>query len=358
MRTDPRTPVLILTGFLGSGKTTLLKQVLSQPELSNSMVIVNEFGEVGIDHQLLDSSDDKTVLLDNGCMCCELRGDLQELLLDLDMRRRAGSLPSFDRVIIETSGLAEPGPIAQTLYSDGPLAREFRLAHTIVLVDPLHGELRAAAPNIAESQISHADLLIISKADLVSAPQIEAAKTWAKTINAYADCISVAHGKFDLARLIDAHPYQSPSFRRAGQGLFGRFLDQPEPDQSTTSEPRVAGAYLQRQMSLHPSSVSSFTLTLPASLDYDTFTLFLNTLIRARGSDLLRVKGLVYFDGKPGVHLIQGVRHVFDKPLALDQNVSVQSLESTLVFIVQNMEKSEVEKLWEAIEVLMQKTNY
>jgi G3E family GTPase len=358
MRTDARTPVIVVSGFLGSGKTTLLKKVLATPELANSMLIVNEIGELGIDHQLLERSDDETVLLDNGCMCCQLRGDLQALLVDLGMRRYRGELPSFDRVIIETSGLAEPGPIAQTLYGDGPLARDYRLAHVVALIDPINAQARQAAQAIADAQVAAADLIVLSKSDLATPAQADAAWAWARSINSYASGISATQGDIDIALLANATPFNHPAFLPENTGgLFGdiRALRQNDLSDGRPSDESVSsddtGAYLARQRSIHPAGIASFALRFEAPLDRPLFDLFMSTLLRLRGQDLLRVKGIVYFEGESQAQLIQGVCHVYDRPVALERDFG-DARQSALVFIARNLERAQVEDYWQSLQAL------
>jgi G3E family GTPase len=355
MRTDARTPVVVVSGFLGSGKTTLLKKVLATPELANSMLIVNEIGEIGIDHQLLERSDDETVLLDNGCMCCQLRGDLQALLVDLGMRRYRGELPSFDRVIIETSGLAEPGPIAQTLYGDGPLARDYRLAHVVALVDPINAQARQAAQAIADAQLAAADLIIMSKSDMATPAQAEAAWAWARSINSHARGIAATQGDIDVALLANATPFDHPAFLSENtSGLFGdiRALkdndasDEWLPDETATTD--TAGAYLARRRSIHPAGIASFVMRFDAPPDRHLFDLFMSTLLRLRGQDLLRVKGIVHFEGESQAQLIQGVCHVYDRPVALERD-PVGAQQSALVFIARHLERAQIENYWQSL---------
>lgn len=351
MRTDARIPVIVVSGFLGSGKTTLLKKVLATPELANSMLIVNEIGEIGIDHQLLERSDDETVLLENGCMCCQLRGDLQALLVDLSMRRYRGELPSFDRVIIETSGLAEPGPIAQTLYGDGPLARDYRLAHIVTLIDPINAQARGAAQAIADAQVAAADLLVLSKADVAKPEQIDDAWNWARSINSYAGGIATIHGDMDIALLADATPFDHPAFgARIKTGTAGRlFGDISALKQDGATSP--SGAYLARQRNLHPAGIASFALLFDADLNRPLFDLFMSTLLRLRGQDLLRVKGIVYFEGESQAHLIQGVCHVYDQPVALERDPG-NTRQSALVFIARQLGREQIEGYWQSLQAL------
>src|SRR5437660_2724604 len=161
----PRLPVIAVTGFLGSGKTTLIRALLDKPQAANTAVIVNEYGEIGIDHALLRSSSDATVLLGNGCLCCNVRSDLQETLRELFADRARGAVPSFERVVIETSGLADPGPVLQTFATDRALGREFHLQALICVVDGVTGMGNLSTMPEARRQLALADRIIVTKSD-------------------------------------------------------------------------------------------------------------------------------------------------------------------------------------------------
>ncbi len=357
MSYSARTPVVIVAGFLGAGKTTLLKSVLASPEFAHTMVIVNEIGEIGIDHHLLERSEEETVLLGNGCMCCQLRGDLQTLLVNLKMRVDRGELPSFERVVVEMSGLADPGPVAQTLYSDAALIHDYRVARIATLIDPLSLEAIQAAPAVAESQISAADLLIVSKTDVADEAQVRAVVEWARSINPFADCMTAARGEMDVALLAKTQVLDAVaapgadrawSVRRPAAMFGGAGGEAPEagPDAGAPE-----GSYLARRFSLHPPSVGSFVIRFPDPPPRFLFDLFIATLARLRGQDLLRVKGLVRFEDGGDPYLIQGVRHVFAEPVRLKAD-ALGAAESSLVVVARHMRQREVEALWQALKAL------
>jgi G3E family GTPase len=163
----PRLPVVAVTGFLGSGKTTLIRALLNKPEGANTAIVVNEYGEIGIDDALLRLSSDATVLLGNGCLCCNIRTDLQDTLRSLFADRSRGAVPSFERVVIETSGLADPGPVLQTFATDRALGREFHLQALVTVVDAINGEANLERMPEARKQVALADRIVLSKTDLV-----------------------------------------------------------------------------------------------------------------------------------------------------------------------------------------------
>jgi len=303
---DGRTPVIVVSGFLGSGKTTLLNRWITTPGFVDSLVIVNEFGEVAVDHHLLEASQEKIVALPNGCLCCHLRGDLEEALIGAAMRRRRGEIAGFDRVIVETSGLADPGPVAQTLFADQALARDFKLGPIITVVDAAHPE---SDENIAKAQIAAADVVVLSKTDRVA--DFSAARAGVKALNPQAECIPARFGDVDPA-----------------------ILRKPGTDH-VFSAPAT-----------HLSGIRSFVLTFARPVARELLERFLAVLVDLRGADLLRVKGIVALDSGDYV-AVQGVRHVFDRLRPVSR-----ALETGLVFITQNMQHSEVDALWQAMTQL------
>ena len=307
---DGRTPVIVLTGFLGSGKTTLLNRLITRPGFLDSLVIVNEFGEVPVDHHLLESTDERTVALPNGCLCCHLRGDLEETLIGAAMRRRRGEIAGFDRVIVETSGLADPGPVAQTLFADQALARDFKLGPIVTVVDAADAENRRAGADIARAQIAAADVVVLSKTDRAESFSLVTEEV--KALNPQARRIPARFGDVDPALL---HKSGTDHVFPAGEA--------------------AAAA--------HPAGIRSFFLAMQDPVRKDLLERFLTVLVDLRGADLLRVKGIVALEGA-GHAAVQGVRHVFDRlrPVA-------RAAQPGLVFIVRNIEEREVRALWTAI---------
>ena len=303
---DGRTPVVVVTGFLGSGKTTLVNRLV---KVSDSFVIVNEFGEIPVDHLLVESSEEKTVALPNGCLCCHLRGDLEEALIGAAMRRRRGDIAGFDRVIVETSGLADPGPVAQTLYADPALARDFKLGPIVTVVDAFDLQSRKVSADIARAQIAAADVVVLSKVDRAGDPG--AAEAEVRALNAGVPCIRAEFGGVDPRAILEANP-----------GTDHVFATVPA----------------------HDSKIRSFTLGFAQPVRRELLQHFISTLVELRGADLLRVKGVVPVES--GLVLVQGVRHVFDRfrPVAAGA--------PALVFITNGVEKSEVEALWRAMKGL------
>lgn len=309
MIADGRIPVLVVTGFLGSGKTTLVNRVIASPGFEASLVVVNEFGAVPVDHHLLESSEERTVALPNGCLCCRLRGDLEEALIGAALRRRRGEIEGFDRVIVETSGLADRGPVAQTLFADQALARDFKLGPVVAVVDAADAQSRAAAPDIARAQIAAADVVVFSKADRVS--DFSAVEEEIQALNPQAERIRVCFGDVDPA-----------VFQKVGR----------------------KPVFCHR--AAHPAGIRSFVLEFPEPVARDLLERFLAVLVDLRGADLLRVKGIVAI-AEGGCVAVQGVRHVFDR-----LRPAPPGTQTGLVFITNAVEKREIEALWYAMSGL------
>src|SRR3954469_15262137 len=198
-----RLPVSIVTGFLGSGKTTLINRLLKRPEMKNVAVIVNEFGEQSIDHDLIQVSNEQMMLLNNGCLCCVLRGDLQETLRDLFVKRRTGEIIDFDRVVIETTGLADPAPVMQTLMSDTMLQGQYRLDCVVTLVDAVNGAGQLDTMQEAVKQAALADRLVVTKSDLADEARIAALEGRLRELNPQAPMKRAVNGEIDLPFLIN-----------------------------------------------------------------------------------------------------------------------------------------------------------
>jgi len=310
---DGRTPVFVVTGFLGSGKTTLLNRLIATPRFLDSLVVVNEFGEVPVDHHLLQAAEERTVALPNGCLCCHLRGDLEETLIGAAMRRRRGEIAGFDRVIVETSGLADPGPVAQTLYADRALERDFKLGPIVTVVDAADTGNRNLGLDIAKSQIAAADVIVLSKTD--RSRDFSGVEDEIRALNPHARCIPASFGDVDPAVL------ENVLEKSGTHHVFS-------------------------PVAQHDRGINSFHLEFDRPPRKDLLERFLALLVELRGADLLRVKGIVALDG--GEHVaVQGVRHVFDRLRPIANRPS-----TGLVFITQNMAERDVVALWQAMSSL------
>jgi len=199
-------PVTLITGFLGSGKTTLVAHLLAQPGMEGTLVVVNEFGEVGIDHDLLEASSDDTILLANGCLCCTIRGNLVDTLLDVLVQREQGRLRGFDRVVVETSGVADPAPLLGFLLSQPAITARYHLAGVVTTVDAVAGPATITRQREAASQVAAADLLVLTKADLVPPDRAAAIEGFLQAVNRHATIRRALHGALDVPTLLGLHP--------------------------------------------------------------------------------------------------------------------------------------------------------
>ena len=329
-------PVTLITGFLGSGKTTLISRLVRHPDMARVAVVINEIGEIGIDHDLVTMSSENITLLANGCICCSVRTDLQETLRELFAQRRAGLMADFDRVIVETTGLADPAPVLQTLVSDTLLAAQYRLDGVVTLVDAVNGIYQIEHRNEAAKQIALADRVFITKSDLASPALLEPLKAAIASINSGAGVALVINGEVDPAALTQL----GLASARAGPAtlsFLGELLDPAAPAQER---------YLGSRSVLHDPSINTLSLRFDQAFTWPAFSAALDLLATLRGPDLLRIKGIVNVDGKPVV--VQGVQHIFHPPVTLDRWPSAD-LRTRLVFITRNIEADTIRNLFTAV---------
>lgn len=294
-----RTPVSLVTGYLGSGKTTLVRRLLGHPEMAETAVIVNEIGEIGIDHAILRQVDERTVLLSSGCLCCTLRGDLADELRDLVDRRDAGEIPAFRRVVVETTGLADPTPIVNTLLSEPLVRHQYVLDGVIATVDAMHG-LRGPE---SVKQVAQADVVVVTKVDAASP---EAVVAQVRRLNPTGELIEAAHGDVDPGRLFGrpADPLRAAALETA-----------PSAGQGTGHE--------EHDHHRHDHEVTTASLLLDEPVDWGAFAIWLTMLLHARGTEILRVKGLIDTGGDAGEArgplLVNAVQHVVHPPVHLPE---------------------------------------
>jgi G3E family GTPase len=344
-------PVTLITGFLGSGKTTLISKLLLHPQMRRVAVVINEVGEIGIDHDLVTMSSENITLLANGCICCSVRTDLQETLRDLFAQRRVGEVFDFDRVIVETTGLADPAPVVQTLASDTLLAAHYRLDGLITLVDGVHGVGQIRQQTEAVKQIAIADKILVTKTDLAETTNassagdagLETLHDLIRALNAQAPIEHIRNGEVEPSALIDL----GLSTSRAGDNtlrFLGEALDGEGLNNENSSSPH--GRYLGQRSASHDTSVRTLSLRFKQPFQWASFTAALELLATLRGPDLLRVKGIVNVDGEPVV--VQGVQHIFDTPVKMDKWPSADT-DSRMVFITRNIEADVIRNLFQAV---------
>jgi G3E family GTPase len=346
MQRDPlagKIPVTLITGFLGSGKTTLISRLLKHPEMNRVAVIINEIGEVGIDHDLVSMSSENVSLLANGCLCCTVRTDLQETLRELFGDRRAGRIADFNRVMIETTGLADPSPVLQTLASDTMLGAQYRLDGVVTLVDAVNATFQLKQHAEAERQIALADRIFITKSDLAGEREIATLRGVIAAINPKAEVRQCVMGDLHPSALIGI----GLTSARAGTGTL-RFLGERADDHQVeeTNHPTKASYLGDRLPARHDPAVKTLSLRFTEPFTWTSFAAAMEMVISLRGQDLLRVKGIVNVEGQPMV--VQGVGHVFHPPVALDRWPS-EDTGTRLVFITRNMDAAAIEGLFKAV---------
>lgn len=346
-------PLAVITGFLGAGKTTLLNRLLQDPALDGTVVIMNEFGEIGLDHLLVESVDEGMLLLSSGCLCCSIRGDLIATLEDLLQRRDAGEV-SFRRVIIETTGLADPAPILHTLIHHPFLGQRFALSGVITLVDAVNGAQTLDAHPEAIKQLAVADRLVLTKVDLLGDASAEQAlRARLRRLNPAAPVLDAAAGEATASRLLDAGLYDvDGKIADVREWLAAEAFDDPHGEGAHDHRHHHHGhhehGHHHHDVNRHDARIRAFCLSTPSAIGRGRFDSFLDLLRSAHGPNLLRVKGIVRIADDPGRPVIvHGVQHLFHTPITLPQWPDADH-STRLVFILRDLDESFVRRLWNA----------
>jgi len=318
-------PVAVVTGFLGSGKTTLINRWLRAPGFSDTVVIVNEFGDVGLDHLLFETAYDTAVLLENGCLCCTLRGDLADTLEDLARRRASGELPAFSRCVVETTGLADPVPIVRTFLTDERARRDWYLDRVVTIVDAVAGAGNLEQQVVARHQAALADVLILSKTDLVDEARTAALAARLAAINPMAQILRSAGADLAPEAVFDAapRPVHSHDHRH----------DHDHDGHDHDHEDGAAHA-----------GVVSVTVEHGAAIAWPALARWLTSLAAFRGNDLLRLKGLAHVTGEARPVVVQAVQHMVHPPTLLDAWPAGTKPQTRLVAIGYRLDKAMLEK--------------
>ncbi len=313
-----KVPVTVITGFLGAGKTTLLKRFLETPEGAGTAVVINEYGEAGIDDALVRGSADETVLIGNGCLCCVSRSDLQETLRRMTVERDHGELPDFKRIVIETSGLADPSPILQTFSTDRALGETFYLELVVTVADAATGMATLEWSAEARKQAILADRLIVTKSDIAGADKAEALRARLRGLNGSAEIFEAVSGEIEPSR-----------FTEPGEVTRNAFIAEAE----------------------HSDGIASFVLAFEKPVAWTVWARTMDLLTAMRGSDLLRAKGFLAVEGCTGPVLVQFVQHLAHPPVELtawpDGN-----RQSRVVFITRGITEKQMRDLFAAVKAL------
>ncbi len=345
-------PVSVLTGFLGSGKTTLLSRLLRHPAMGETAVIINEFGEIGLDHHLVEAANGEPVVMSSGCLCCTVRNDLIDTLRSLYLKRVRGTIPEFRRVVIETTGLADPAPILHTLMDDPVVETYYSLDSVVTTVDAVNGEAELDAQMESVKQAAVADRLVLTKTDLASSEAVTRLRRRLQRLNAGAPILEAVQGQIDPDRLFNAGLYnpetksvdvqgwlRAEAYATAAAGGGHAHGHEHHHDHDHDHD---HGESQPLDVNRHDASIRAHCLTLDEPLDWDSFSLWLGSLASGYGERLLRIKGILNVSGQAGPVAVHGVQHLFHPPAPLPAWPDADR-RSKLVFITRDIERSFLE---------------
>lgn len=336
-------PLSVITGFLGSGKTTTLAHILADSRMAGAAVIINEFGEIGLDHLLVERPREDVILLDSGCLCCTVRGDLVNTLTGLLVARAKGEIMKFDRILVETTGLADPIPVLQTAHSDPELAGLLHVEHVISTVDAVHGLKQIATHPECIKQICTADTVLITKTDLVDVDTVDLLRSEIDRLNPGVEQITVINGEIAPERIFAALrgiPVTVSLPERLGfdDNVHGNHVSRPHDDHHAHHH--------EHDGDHHAAGITSHSVTFDAPVTADGLQVWTQMLSDFNGPDLLRIKGIINIEGRP--YVLQAVQHLVH-PLTELPAWPSDDRRTRLVFITRNIARSEIERTLHAL---------
>lgn len=352
-----RLPVSVITGFLGSGKTTLLKHLLTQDWMADTAVVINEFGEVGLDHLLVEAAQEDTILLSSGCLCCTVRGDLVDTLRRLYKRRDRGEIASFRRVVIETTGLADPAPILHTLIGDPLLQAFYRLDGVIATVDAVNAMSQFDRQVESVKQAAMADRLLLTKCDLADAATIADVRERLQRLNPAAPVFEVSHGRIAAEHIFNAGLY-NPERKTLDVQNWLRDEAYLAPENAHDHDHGLHqghhhGHAHDRHQALdvnrHDDHIRAFCLIRDEPLDWEKFVDWIEMLTTTRGVDLLRIKGILNVAGESAPVAIHGIQHLFHPPVVLPEWPD-SDRRSKIVFITRDVDRAFLDRSLSAFQ--------
>ena len=323
-------PVTVITGFLGSGKTTLLSSILKKKELQKTAVIINEFGEIGLDHALIEHTDENIVELQSGCICCTIQGDLNKTLIDLFDKMMNGKVSSFNRILIETTGLANPVPIIHTLMSSIELIRIYSLDGVITVVDSINGEKTLDLHEESLKQLALAEKIILSKTDIVDKDEINSLIYRIKEINPVSQIVFSKFGNIPLEEIF-------------GLGAYDPYKKSEDVKKWLAAEKyKDKKHHHHHDVNRHNENIRAFSMMSENPVNMIAFSFFRDMITAALGANLLRMKGIINIAGEERPAVIHGVQHIFH-PVQWLETWPDNDRRTKLVFITQNIKKEQIE---------------
>jgi len=339
------TPVNLVTGFLGSGKTTLLKRMLRSPALADTAVLINEFGEVGLDHELIERIDDNMVLLQSGCLCCTIRGELADAIRKLDERRASGAIPPYRRIVIESTGLADPLPILTTITADPVLRHHYRLGLVITTVDAVNGMSQLDRQPESRKQAAVADRLVVTKTDLASNDVVLALVARLRRINPAAPLLRAAEQRLDPEELIGRDLFDLATKTQEVRRWFDEEAAQSafSPHRHEHGHPHDHDRQSAHDPNRHDDDIRAFSFIFDDAIDWTPFGLWLSMLLHRHGDSILRVKGLLNIEGEAAPVAVHGVQQLVHAPVHLEAWPSADR-RTRIVFICKGLDEAAIRR--------------